>query len=221
MGQLTIDTLNKTDRDDAMVALHAIAIKNGEDLLFRPINDYNDKAGKLEDLKAELLKCQDDNSSLKEELKNEFNRNTTLLEANKTLNVKFTTCEKENSVLKEENKVLKEKLSAFIIGFRGEGDNDLKYFKPEGGKLENTIQNNAFYIGASKGEDTFEFQFNEEKGLPQKAIQSRDEVLIPFCDIVHETPDANYIENKHKGSFSVANGEFKIIEKAKITLKKQ
>lgn len=220
MGQLTIDTLNKTDRDNAMVALHAIAINNGEDLLFRPINDYNDKAGKLEDLKAELLKCQDDNNSLKEELKNEFNRNNILLEANKTLNTKFTTCEEENSVLKDENKVLKEKLSTLIIGFGEDGDK-LVYFKPEEGKLANTIQKDAFYIGASIGEDVFEFQFNEEKGLPQKAIQSRDGILIPFCDIVYETPDANYIENKHKGSFSIANGEFKIIEKAKITLKKQ
>lgn len=221
MGQLTIDTLNKTDRDNAMVALHAIAINNGEDLLFRPINDYNDKAGKLEDLKAELLKCQDDNNTLKEELKKESNRNNTLLEANKTLNTKFTTCEEENRALKEENKFLKEKLSAFIIGFGVEGDNKIYYLKPEDGRLTNTIQKDAFYIGASEDEEVFEFQFNEEKGLPQKAIQSRDEILIPFCDIVHETPDANYIENKHKGSFSLANGEFKIIEKAKITLKKQ
>ena len=221
MGQLTIDTLNKTDRDNAMVALHAIAINNGEDLLFRSIIDYNDKAGKLEDLNAELLKCQDDYKKLIDELNDVKNRNESLFEANKTLSTNIDTYKKLNNELEAEIKDLKVKLSAFVVGFGGDGDNELKFFKPENGRLENTIQKDAFYIGASKDEEVFEFQFNEEKGLPQKAIQSRDEVLIPFCDIVHETPDANYIENKHKGSFSVANGEFKIIEKAKITLKKQ
>ena len=62
MGQLTIDTLNKTDRDNAMVALHAIAINNGEDLLFCPISDLKDKVRELEVLNSDYLKCQDDNS---------------------------------------------------------------------------------------------------------------------------------------------------------------
>ena len=221
MGQLTIDTLNKTDRDDAMVSLHAIAIKNGEDLLFRPINDYNDKACKLEELETEMLKCQDDNTKLIEELDNVKKRNDTLFEANKTLSKNIDTYKNRNDELEAEIKVLKEKLSAFIVGYGDDCDNKLKYFKPEEGKLANTIQKDAFYIGASKGEDVFEYQFNEEKGLPQKAILSRNEILIPFCEIVYETPDANYIENKHKGSFSVANGEFEILEKAKIILKKQ
>ena len=222
MGQFTIDTLNKTDRDNAMVALHAVAINNGEDLLFRPINDYNDKASKLEIIKTELLKCQDDNNSLKEELKKEINSNNTLLEANKTLNTKLTNCEEQNSILKAEINDLKEKLSAYVVGFGGDGDNEIKYFKPEEDKLvETKIQNSAFFIGASKSEDVFEFQFNEGKAPHNKAIQFRNEILIPFCDIVYEAPDANYIVNKSKGSFSIANGEFKIIDKVKISIIKQ
>ena len=218
MGQLTIDTLNKTDRDNAMVALHAMAINNGEDLLFCPIKDYNDKVRAFDALCSDYQKCQDDNKTLNEELDNEKEKNETLLNANKTLNNNIINYEKHNCELEAEIKVLKEKLSAFIVGFGGDGNNEVKYFKPEESKLEKTIQNNAFFIGASIGEDVFEYQFNEEKGGHQKAIQSKSDILIPFCDIVNEVPDANYVLNKQKGMFSFSNGEFKIIEKAKVCL---
>ena len=219
MGQLSIDTLNKTDRDNAMVALHAIAINNGEDLLFCPINDFNDKVRKLEVLNSDYLKCQDDNNSLKEELKNEMNRNNQLYEANVTLNKKLTNCEQENEVLEAEIKDLKEKLSAYIPGFGGDGK--ILYYKPDGEKLETTIHDSALYVGTSVGENVFEFQFNEEKGPHQKAIQNKTELLLPFCDIEYEALEANYIEHKDKGTFSLFNGEFKIINKAKISILKK
>ena len=221
MAQLTIDTLNKTDRDNAMVALHAMAINNGEDPLFCPIKDFNDKVSAFDALSSDYQKCQDENTNLKEELDNEKKKNETLFEANKTLRNNIDNFDKLNNKLETEIKELKEKLSAFIVGYGEDGNNELKYFKPEEFKLEKTIQTNAFFIGASKGEDVFEYQFNEEKGGHQKAIQLKNDMIIPFCDIVNEVPDANYIVNKHKGIFSIANGDFKIIEKAKISLVKQ
>lgn len=221
MAQLTIDTLNKTDRDNAMVALHAMAINNGEDPLFCPIKDYNDIVCSYDALHSDYQKYQDENKLLNEELSNEKKRNEQLFDANKTLRNKIETYNSLNNELETEIKELKEKLSAFIVGYGEDGNNELKYFKPEELKLEKTIQTNAFFIGASKGDDVFEYQFNEEKGGHQKAIQLKNNMLIPFCDIVNEVPDANYISNKHKGVFSIANGDFKIIEKAKISLVKQ
>ena len=220
MGQLTIDTLNKTDRDNAMVALHAIAINNGEDLLFCPISDLKDKVRELEVLNSDYLKCQDDNSSLKEELKNEMNRNNQLYDANVTLNRNLSNCEQENKVLEAKIKDLNEKLSAFIPGYGGEGG--MIYYKPDGEKLETTtIHANALFVGASIGDNSFEFQFNEEKGPHLKAIQTQKESLVPFCEIEYSAPEGNYIENGEKGSFSLINGEFKIIKKAKISIVKK
>lgn len=222
MGQFTIDTLNKTDRDNAMVALHSIAINNGEDPLFCPINLYNDEIGKLKALNSEFLKCQDENKKLNEELEVQKKKNDNLYNANTVLSANITTYEQLNNELEAEIKKLKEKLSAFVVGYGEEGDNVLKYFKPEDEKLEETtIQNAAFFIGLSRGEDVFEFQFNEEKAPHNKAIQYKSQILIPFCDVENEVQDANCIINNHKGSFSIANGVFKIIEKAKISLIKQ
>ena len=56
MAQLSIDTLNKTDRDTAMVALHNIAKFNGEEPLFCSINHYNDLVGKYNQLSSDYQK---------------------------------------------------------------------------------------------------------------------------------------------------------------------
>lgn len=221
MGQLTIDTLNKADRENAMIALHVITVHNEEEPLFCPIEDFKEQVAKYDFLNAEYQNCKKEKDLFEEELRAKTERNETLFEANKNLCAKVDEYDKLNNELKEEIKKLKERLSGFIIGFGSEGENESKYFKPEERKLENTIQNTAFFIGASKGENIFEFQFNEERAPHQKAIQSRSEVLIPFCDIEFEVPDANYIVNKHNGLFSINNGEFTIIEKAKISIVKQ
>lgn len=220
MGQFTIDTLNKTDRDNAMVALHAIAINNSEEPLFCPINCFNDQANKLKNLDFEYQKCQEFVDSLKEELENERNRNNSLLENNNKLNAELATSIESNSELKVEIKLLKDKLRAFIPGYGSEGEKI--YYKPDGEKLETTtIHANALFVGASIGENVYEFQFNEEKGPHLKAIQTMKESLVPFCEIEYSAPEGNYIENGEKGSFSLINGEFKIIKKAKISIVKK
>ena len=218
MGQLTIDTLNKIDRDNAMVALQSIANNNGEEPLFCPASSLNEQVNKYNLLYSDYQKCKEELDLYKEELKKIEGKNNELFVENNNLRVKIEKLEINNKDLTTENNELKEKLSGFIPGFGGDGDNKLKYFKPEGEKLEITIQANAYFIGALKDDNIFEFNFNEEKGLHQRAIQSKREVLIPFCDIEYEAPDANYVENKRKGSFSLVNGEFKMIEKAKISI---
>ena len=220
MGQFTIDTLNKTDRDNAMVALHAIAINNSEEPLFCPINCFNDLANKLKTLDSEYKKSQEFINSLKEELGNEQNRNSILQEENNKLNTELATSIDIISELKGEIKILKDKLSVFIPGYGSEGEKI--YYKPDGEKFETTtIHANALFVGASIGENVYEFQFNEEKGPHLKAIQTQKEFLVPFCEIEYNDPNGNYVENGHKGSFSIINGEFNLIKKAKISIVKR
>ena len=218
MAQFSIDTLNKTDRDNAMVALHSIATNNGEEPLFCFASTFNELVNKYNHLNSEYQKCKEELDLYKDELKKQEEKNTSLFEANNNLRVKAEELEIDKKDLTTEVKELKEKLSGFIPGFGGDGDNKLTNFKPEGDKLETTIQSNTFFTGVSIGDNIFEFQFNEEKGPHQRAIQSKNDILIPFCDIEYEAPDGNYIENKHKGSFSTVNGEFKMLAKAKISI---
>jgi len=212
MGQYTIDTLNKTDRENAMVALHNIAKFNGEEPLFCSISHYNEMAGKYELLSSEYQKNKEELDMYKEENKKQADRIKELFEAN-------TTLRKNNEGFSAEIEALKEKLCGFIPGYGGEGV--VKYYKPSGDKLETTVQDSALFSGVSVGDNLFEFQFNEVKGPHQKAIQNKSELLLPFCDIEYEAPEANYIENKYKGTFSLINGEFKIINKAKICILKK
>lgn len=212
MAQLSIDTLNKTDRDTAMVALHNIAKFNGEEPLFCSISHYNDLVGKYNQLSSDYQKNLEELKLYKDEYNKQADKIKELLEAN-------TILKKNNDDFSTEIETLNEKLSGFIPGFGGEGV--LKYYKPSGDKLETTIQDSALFMGVSVGEGVFEFQFNEEKGPHQKAIQNKKELLLPFCDNEYEAPEANYIENKFKGTFSLINGEFKMIEKAKICMVKK
>lgn len=212
MAQLSIDTLNKTDRDNAMVALHNIAKFNGEDPLFCSISHYNDLVEKFNKLSVEYQKNKEDLGLYKDEYNKQAEKIKELLEAN-------TILRKNNEEFSAEIEILNEKLRGFIPGYGGEGV--MKYYKPSGDKLETTVQDSALFMGVSVGENVFEFQFNEEKGPHQKAIQNKTELLLPFCDTEYEAPEANYIENKFKGSFSLINGEFKMIEKAKICMVKK
>lgn len=210
MAQLSIDTLNKTDRDNAMVALYNIALYNGEDPLFCTANQYNDLGGKYKQLSVEYQKNKEELDLYKDEYKKQADRIKELFEANNNLR-------EENGKMTAEIKELKEKLRGFIPGY-GE-ENKLIYYKPEEGRLETTtIISNALFVGVSKGENVFEYQFNKEKGPHVKAIQSQNESLVPFCDIKYNAVDGNCVENIKNGTFSLVNGEFKIIEKAEISI---
>lgn len=217
MGQFTIDTLNKTDRDNAMFALHAIALNNGEDPLFFPIGVYNDQVSKLEALNNDLKKCNEENEIFKEELKDVNNKNETLFTANKNLRENIEDLERKYNELITENNILKDKLSRYTVGYGPDGNSKTLYFKPEDNKLVETTQNNAYFKGGANG-DIIEFVFNDEKGDHQRAIQSRNNVLMPFCEIISSASEANYVDNHDKGEFSIKNGEFKLLKKAKISL---
>lgn len=213
MAQFSIDTLNKTDRDNAMVALHFIAISNGEDPLFCPINVHKEQTSKLNEINSEFQKCKEELNLYKDEYSKQTEKIRNLTEENQSLKEK-------NEILIKEINELNEKLSGFIPGYGGEGKEI--FFKPSEEKLEiTTIQATGFFVGASIGENIFEFQFNEAKGPHLRAIQSQSETLLPFCDIKYNAPDGNSVKNLHKGTFSLINGEFKIIEKAEISIVKQ
>lgn len=212
MAQITVDTLNKQDRDDVIQALHSIAMRNNEEPLFYPSSLYLDSKNKCLSLSEELDRYKKENETLKKEVEFEKELVKELQIDKNNLNNRIKELELTNQDLSSEISKYKEK----IIGI------DLKseylYFKPQGNDLAQTMQNSATYIAVKKG-DYYDFQFNEEKTEHKKAISSKESILLPFCDIEsNSASDGFYVENRGVGCFSIINGVFKLEKKAVVAI---
>lgn len=212
MAQITVDTLNKQDRDDVIQALHSIAVRNNEELLFCPSSLLQDSKEKCRLLSEELDRLKKENETLKKELEFEKELVKELQTEKGNLSDRVKELELANQNLSAENTKYKEK----IIGV--DLKSDCLFFKTQGDILEQTTQNSAPYI-AKKNDDYYDFYFNEEKAAHQKAISSKESILLPFCDIESDSAsDGNYVENRGPGCFSLINGVFKLEKKARIAI---
>lgn len=212
MAQITVDTLNKQDRDDVIQALHSIALRNKEEPLFYPSSVLQESKEKCRSLTEELELYKEENETLKDELKKEKSNVEKLRSQNSSLSERIKELEFANQVLTAENTKYKEK----IIGV--DLKSDCLYFKPQGNDLAQTMQNSATYIAVKKG-DYYDFHFNEDKTEHRKAIFSKESILMPFCDIESDSAsDGNYVENRGVGCFSIINGVFKLEKKAMVAI---
>ena len=212
MAQITVDTLNKQDRDDVIQALHSIALRNNEEPLFCPISLLQERKEKCRSLTEELDFYKEENETLKDELKEEKTNVEKLRSENSSLSERIKELELANQVLTAENTKYKEK----IIGV--DLKSDCLFFKTQGDILEQTTQNSAAYI-AKKNDDYYDFYFNEEKAAHQRAISFKESILLPFCDIESDSAsDGNYVVNRGPGCFSLINGVFKLEKKARIAI---
>lgn len=212
MAQITVDTLNKQDRDDVIQALHSIALRNKEEPLFWPNSVLQESKDKCRSLTEELDYYKEENKTLKNELKDKISIVEKLHSENSSLSERIKELELANQDLTSENIKYKEKI--FGVDLKS----DYLYFKPLGNYLAQTMQNSATYIAVKKG-DYYDFYYNEDKAAHQKAISFKDSILLPFCDIESDSaPDGNYVENKEPGCFSLINGVFKLEKKARIAI---
>ena len=212
MAQITVDTLNKQDRDDVIQALHSIALRNNEEPLFYPKSVLQESREKCRSLNEELELYKEENETLKDELKEEKSNVEKLRSENSSLSERIKELELANQVLTAENTKYKEK----IIGV--DLKSDCLFFKTQGDILEQTTQNSAAYI-AKKNDDYYDFYFNEEKAAHQRAISIKESILLPFCDIESDSAsDGNYVVNRGPGCFSLINGVFKLEKKARIAI---
>lgn len=212
MAQITVDTLNKQDRDDVIQALHSIALRNKEEPLFYPNSVLQESKEKCRSLTEELDRYKKENETLKKEIDFEKELVKELQTEKDNLNERVKELELANQDLSAENTKYKEK----IIGV--DLKSDYLYFKPQGNYMAQTMQNSATYI-AVKNDDYYDFYFNEDKAQHQKAISYKDSILLPFCDIESDSvSDGNYVVNRGAGCFSLINGVFKLEKKARIAI---
>ena len=212
MAQITVDTLNKQDRDDVIQALHSISLRNNEEPLFYPKSVLQESREKCRSLTEELDRYKKENETLKNEVEFEKDLVNELQKEKGNLNDRVKELELANQELSAENTKYKEK----IIGV--DLKSDCLFFKTQGNILEQTTQNSATFI-AKKNDDYYDFFFNEEKAGHQKAIYSKDSILLPFCDIESDSAsEGNYVVNRGAGRFSLINGVFQLENKARIAI---
>lgn len=127
-----------------------------------------------------------------------------------------TTNEREE--LEQEIKRLKEKIEIYEP-YIGGSSGEVLYYDIEDNVLTQTIDRKAPYIGKLSDGGFYHFQFNKDKGPVIQACKDRENMLIPFCTITEETPDANSIEWIEWGKAkSTAANTLKVETKAKIKL---
>lgn len=206
MGKFIIDTLNNEDVRTAMSMLYGLcsdqycyrkefdSLKQENNLLQQ---DKDNLRKEIDDLKKKLVDIQDEKEKTQ-------NVNSELTEENNRL-------KEEKLKISQESKKYRDRLSE--MGMNNNDAFDKTYYQVLENSLERTMNNKAPYIVTKN-----EFFFNED-GQYQKAIQEKEKILCPFCDIVEEISEANYVMTINKGRCKVLeNDVLSIIEKAKIKL---
>lgn len=208
MGKFIIDTLNKEDIISAMDMLYGVC---KEKYCYRE---------ELDLLKQKFEALQKEHTNLKSE-KDKFEENLSQMKIDaekvKEENVKLT---KENNHLNEEILKIEQEYKGYKnrlieIEITNNDSLDKTYYQVKDKYLEMTTSNKAPYIVTKN-----EFFFNDN-GQHQNAIQHKERMLDPFCEIVSSTPDANYVKMLSKGKCQILETntlKMRIVEKAKISL---
>jgi hypothetical protein len=92
------------------------------------------------------------------------------------------------------------------------------YYKVDGNMLVETNIKDAPYMAQSMGDNKYRFQFNFEKGPIQEACANKDDILLPFCDILEEAEDPSVIRPAEWGTATMIGGDLRVETKAKIKL---
>lgn len=126
----------------------------------------------------------------------------------------------ENLNLKNKIKELQKQIEQYVPSLEG-ASGDIKYFQVEGNKLLETNSDDAYYKAQVGLDRVCIFQFNCEKGHSKEACSKKDSLLLPFCDIIDENPDANNIAPGKWGEAIITDsGELDVKLKAQIRLVK-
>lgn len=128
--------------------------------------------------------------------------------------------EEKECQLQDQIMTLQKRLNAYEPSC-AEADGEDQYYNISGGILIQTNSVDAPYIAKISSQGKASFHFNVEKGPCKQACDSKDEFILPFCEIVEEQPDANDIRLDKWGEATSNNsGELSVITKAKVKLVK-
>ena len=95
---------------------------------------------------------------------------------------------------------------------------DTKYFDINDNRLSDTLSDDVPYVGEVLLDGKISYQFNIDKGKVQEAIQNRETILEPFCEIVSSIEEGNAIQLAGRGLLRENGGTYDIIKKAKIKI---
>lgn len=124
----------------------------------------------------------------------------------------------QNEILKLQNIIsnLRKNLEKYEVPSGTTGE--IKYFYEDGPRLNDTLSSAAPYVGAVLKDKKISYQFNVEKGKVQEAIQKRDIILEPFCDIIDAVDGGNSIQCGERGILVEKGGIYVVEKKAKISI---
>lgn len=208
MGKFIIDTLNKEDVISAMDMLYRLCKDKyccREE--FDSLKDENESLQKENtNLKDEIEKIKDDLIHIQHDMESTQNTKNKLIE-------EYNRLKEEKQKIEQESKAYKNRLSE--ININSSDSVDKVFYQVSGTNLEQTTNNKAPYIVIKN-----EFFFNDDSPH-QKAIQNKEKMLIPFCEIISSIPDANYVKTDSNGKCKILEGnewQMEVVEKAKISL---
>ena len=219
MAQITLDTLNPQDVADAMSALQSIIVRNNLEKLFCPIQEYNLVKDKLDSLTTKCQQQVEELNKNKEIIETETKEKESLKSQLSNLQSQFSELTQKFKSQSDELKKSLERLDSYTIDYKPAGyQTEYIYFDVENGVMKETTQKSAYYKAVKKG-NVFEFQYNEEKAHHMKAINGKESILEPFCEIESQIPQfANFVENRGKGILSLEDGILVVTKKSCVRI---
>lgn len=219
MAQYIIDTLNPQELADAMVALQAIIVRNNLEKNFCPIQEYNMVKDELDRLTMTYQQHVDEMNRNEEIIEMETKKRESLESQLLDLQTKFSELFKEYTDQSEKLKECSDRLDSYTIDYKPAGSQtEFIYFDVEKGVLKETTQKSAYYK-AKKNGNVFEFVYNDEKAPHMRAINGRQSILEPFCEIESQSPQSpNFVENRGVGMLSLEDENLVVVKKARVRI---
>lgn len=220
MAKIILDTSNKEDIISVMHALQAIVVNNEYGMLYRSEKDFLKLQEENRKLNEDIEKYKDDIEQLNNKYNTECEEKIDLKHEKESLELKLKELKENNEILNNENNNQKELLEKYTFkGFPSEN----KFFDvTEDSKLKETASRPGFYKAVLLNDDRYEIMFYDEKAPHNKAIEKKESILEPFCDIQGNIVDgANFVINNGKGIIKHENNEWIMVKKIPVSLIKK
>jgi chromosome segregation ATPase len=197
-------------------------IKNEE-----KINKLNEELNALRDENENKIREAEDNKKLFEEaceenkkIKQEYELKLQEKDAEKKREINRVIDFRKGEERKLQDKIdeLLKQLEIYNPSLNMRTNAETSYYKVDGNMLVETNIKDAPYMAQGMGDNKYRFQFNFEKGPIQEACANKDNILLPFCDILEEAENPSIIRPAEWGTATMMGGDLKVETKAKIKL---
>lgn len=191
-------TENENEYNNKLVQNKCLQIK---DYIYKQFDEISKS---LDEKESQLIICQKENVTYKTRLAEKEGEIENLRDCNENL--------------KKQISELQQRLNEYEPSI-GAKPGEFKYFKIDGQCLTETNSTDAPYQVKIGDNGLCMFHFNIDKGPVSDACNKRDEMLLPFCEIIDECQNANELKKGAWGEAIITqSGELQIKRKARINL---